>query len=201
VVACLQHAGYEPFPIRASVLRSDDCCALILIEPRERDWTLALDCDLPVVLLCDAELTYGERAALVLRGADALVTIDQSVEDFLNAVDTVVSGGSVFDPIVARTVARTVRRNDDRVEHPVLTQRETVIIDAIARGQSVKETARQLDLSVRSVHLAQRRLFERIGARNRAHALSLVYSPHGGSPAVVHDVSGGTGEVGQWRSR
>ena len=122
VIACLQNVGYQAFTVRASELQPEDCRALVLIEPRERDWELARDCDLPVVLLCDTRLKDGERAALVLRGADALVSIDASLDDLVDAVRTVLSGGSVFDPFVARAVARTVRRSEDRDQHTAFTQ-------------------------------------------------------------------------------
>jgi DNA-binding CsgD family transcriptional regulator len=198
VIACLRDAGYDAYAVCASALQSGECCALVLLEPRERDWQGVHDCDLPVVLLCASPLTHGERAAAVLRGADALVSIDASLEDLVDAVRTVASGGSVFDPLVARTVARTIRRNNQTGSE--FTQRELAIIEAIKQGHSVKETARRLDLSVRTVHAAQRSLFERIGAKNRAHALSLVYSPYGEAPGVARVSHPRSGEARQTRS-
>jgi len=53
-----------------------------------------------------------------------------------------------------------------------LTPRERDILDSIALGHSVSETARALGIAVKTVQSQQRQLFAKLGARNRPGALA-----------------------------
>jgi DNA-binding NarL/FixJ family response regulator len=135
-------------------------------------------------------LSNAECAEYVLKGADAFVSVDASIEELIATVLTVASGGSVLQPAVARTVAIAGRQRSSGAPEAGFTLRERQLIESMQAGHSVKETARLLGLSVRTVHEAQRRLFANIGARNRAHALSLIHAS-GGVPVLI------AGEVGE----
>jgi DNA-binding NarL/FixJ family response regulator len=80
------------------------------------------------------------------------------------------------------------------------TQRELTIVEAMQRGQSAKEVAQALGLSVRTVHVAQRRLFEKIGARNRAHALTLIHDAQSERTIVDGPFIGWSGDSALTRS-
>lgn len=53
-----------------------------------------------------------------------------------------------------------------------LTRREREILDSIARGDSVRQTARSLGIAVKTVQCEQRQLFTKLRARNRPDALT-----------------------------
>ena len=55
---------------------------------------------------------------------------------------------------------------------PSLTPREIDILASIDRGEVVKQTARQLGISEKTVQNIQSRLFRKLGARNRAQAVA-----------------------------
>jgi len=54
----------------------------------------------------------------------------------------------------------------------VLTTREGEILSSIARGDTVRQTARTLGIAEKTVENTQARLFRKLGARNRAGALA-----------------------------
>jgi DNA-binding NarL/FixJ family response regulator len=53
-----------------------------------------------------------------------------------------------------------------------LTQRERDILDSIARGESVRQTAQSLGIAIKTVQCEQRQLFTKLRARNRPEALA-----------------------------
>ncbi|TCO57022.1 DNA-binding NarL/FixJ family response regulator [Actinocrispum wychmicini] len=61
-------------------------------------------------------------------------------------------------------------RNGDTPQN--LTRRERDILDSIARGESVRQTAQALGIAVKTVQSEQRQLFSKLGARNRPQALT-----------------------------
>lgn len=53
-----------------------------------------------------------------------------------------------------------------------LTRREREILDSIARGDSVRQTAQSLGIAIKTVQCEQRQLFTKLHARNRPDALT-----------------------------
>jgi DNA-binding NarL/FixJ family response regulator len=62
----------------------------------------------------------------------------------------------------------------DGGELPELTARESDILQSVARGDSIRQTARALGISPKTVENTQTRLFRKLGVRNRAEAFALV---------------------------
>lgn len=186
VTACLRACDYEVFPVRASALRPGECDVLVLLEPRARDWVVARECGVGVVVVHREHLSDAACAELVLRGADAFVLLDASIEDLSEAVATVAAGGSMLRSRVARSVAMVSRHGTQPMGRFSLRERQ--VIEAAQARLSVKETARLLGVSVRTVHETQRTLFAKLGARNRAHALTLIHAV-GGAQALIGEES------------
>ncbi|MFI5896142.1 LuxR family transcriptional regulator [Actinoplanes sp. NPDC051513] len=59
---------------------------------------------------------------------------------------------------------------------PELTVREADILRSIARGDTVRQTARSLGIAEKTVENTQARLFRKLGARNRAGALATAHA-------------------------
>jgi DNA-binding CsgD family transcriptional regulator len=55
---------------------------------------------------------------------------------------------------------------------PKLTARECDILGCIARGHTIRQTARTLGIAAKTVENTQARLFRKLGVRNRMEALS-----------------------------
>jgi len=58
-----------------------------------------------------------------------------------------------------------------------LTRRERAVLERIALGASNKEAGRQLGISPRTVEVHRARIMEKLGARNTADLVRIVYSP------------------------
>jgi two-component system nitrate/nitrite response regulator NarL len=54
-----------------------------------------------------------------------------------------------------------------------LTVRETEVLEGIARGQSNAEIARELYLTIDTIKTHACRLYRKLGARDRAHAVAI----------------------------
>jgi DNA-binding CsgD family transcriptional regulator len=59
-------------------------------------------------------------------------------------------------------------------ELPVLTARESDILLSVARGDSIRQTARALGISPKTVENIQTGLFRKLGVRNRTEAFTVV---------------------------
>jgi DNA-binding CsgD family transcriptional regulator len=55
---------------------------------------------------------------------------------------------------------------------PALTAREFDILCCIARGHTIRQTARTLGIAAKTVENTQARLFRKLGVRNRMEALT-----------------------------
>jgi DNA-binding NarL/FixJ family response regulator len=66
-----------------------------------------------------------------------------------------------------------VRRPEDRAVPPALSERELQVLGGMSRGRSNAEIGRELYLSEDTVKTHARRLFRKLGAADRAHAVAL----------------------------
>ena len=56
---------------------------------------------------------------------------------------------------------------------PELTSRESDILQSLAGGHSIRQTARALGIAPKTVENVQTRLFRKLGVRNRSGALTV----------------------------
>lgn len=143
---------------------------LVLVEPEPEHWAAAGDLKLPIVLVLGDEAADAEVVEAVLAGADAVVDADTAADVVVRAVEEVSHGGSLLSPKHARIVAQLARSAAARPK-VVLSRRECEIVASIAAGKAVKQTARDLGISAKTVENLQGRLFRKLGARNRAQAV------------------------------
>jgi DNA-binding NarL/FixJ family response regulator len=143
----------------------------VLVEPLAEHWAEVQGRGLPIVLVTDEEVGDDAVVDAALAGADAVLHCDSSQASVIDALDAVRRGGSLFAPATARVLAGLARAAAAR---PVvaLSRREAEILDSIARGHAVKQTARELCISAKTVENLQGRLFRKLGVRNRAQAVA-----------------------------
>jgi two-component system nitrate/nitrite response regulator NarL len=147
----------------------------ILLEPAARDRLSAEDYDAPIVLVHSAALFPAQLADLLLRGVSAVLAAERVPEDLL-AILAVAARGyvTVETGDVRRLLSR--RGADEGAGLPELTPREMEILRSIARGHTVRQTARALGIATKTVENTQARLFRKLDARNRAGALSVAHA-------------------------
>jgi DNA-binding NarL/FixJ family response regulator len=107
-------------------------------------------------------------------GATGYVLKSASSEELLRAVRAVAGGGGFLQaevtmPLLKR-LAREAKVADDS---SALSNREMHILESLAAGKSNKMIARDLSLSEDTVKSHLRRVYEKIGAADRAHAVAI----------------------------
>jgi DNA-binding NarL/FixJ family response regulator len=151
--------------------------AAVLVDPTPDDWRLPATLGAPTVVVHSVEPDLTATVDALLRGAHALVAGEDVGAD-LAAVLSLVSHG-YFAMNAARVGALTdwmrVRFAEGFSEVPELTARERDILASIARGHTVRQTARALGIAAKTVENTQARLFRKLGAHNRAGALTIAY--------------------------
>lgn len=162
---------------------------LVLVSPGDGDWEIVRLAARPAVLISEADLGADERLTATLLGADAVVFTDTSPVELAAAVAAVRRGETLLDPVAVRHLAGAARTARVAAANRLsLTPREAAILASVERGESVKQTARTLGIANKTVENLQGRMFRKLGARNRAHAVTIAHrlgllddSPAGGA--------------------
>ncbi len=149
----------------------------LLVDPEPEDWRILETFGIPVVLIRSDEPDQNVMAEGVLRGANAIVAGRRVREELMHVLTLVAGGYMTVSANQARAFIRALCHRSLQPEPDVteLTPRESDILHSIARGHSVRQTARALGISVKTVENTQARLFRKLGVRNRAGALAVAH--------------------------
>ncbi len=150
----------------------------VLVDPEPEDWQAVGDLGLRAVLVPPEQPEQSDLAEAVIRGVDAVVPAQDVAHQLLPAFSAVREGYLMLNAAQGRSLidAAFTRLSENRSLWPVeLTPRERDILLSIDCGHSVRQTARQLGISARTVENHQSRLFRKLGVRNRAEALAVAH--------------------------
>lgn len=117
--------------------------------------------------------TFGtsvDVARAIAAGASGAIMKDASMEDQLNAIRTVASGGKVLSPEIEKAVQEEPL--------PEFTERQQIILESIARGLTNKDIANMLDISSDAVKQHFAAICAKLGAANRAEAVNVAHRKH-----------------------
>jgi DNA-binding NarL/FixJ family response regulator len=98
-------------------------------------------------------------------GARGYVLKDAPGKDIVLAIETVMGGGIYYSAALARQLASPAAPSDQ------LTAREHEVLKHIAAGQSNKQIARELDLSVRTVETHRLNIKRKLGIEGQAELI------------------------------
>jgi two-component system, NarL family, nitrate/nitrite response regulator NarL len=106
-------------------------------------------------------------------GVAGFIPKDQSVDQIADALDAIAAGGAVFDTGLHRGVAT---RRGQRSTHLLdrLTPREREILARIVDGQSTKQMARAMSITIGTVSMYARNVITKLGVHSRLQAAALV---------------------------
>ena len=111
----------------------------------------------------------GEVARLaMLAGAAGFVARNVPVDKLLDTCLAVAAGQMVFPFLDVREL-----QTDPFAQ---LTRRERALLDALSKGLSNKDLARDFEISANTVKFHLSNLFEKLGVKNRAQAIAFYYS-------------------------
>lgn len=105
---------------------------------------------------------------LVKAGADGFLLKDSAGEELLTAVREIHAGNGYFGAHASRVLADQYRHPTAAAGDPygALTPREREVFHLIVEGQSTKEVARALEISVKTAENHRSRVLEKLDVRN-----------------------------------
>jgi DNA-binding NarL/FixJ family response regulator len=120
---------------------------------------------------------YGDRALLTEAldaGVRGFVLKEAPMDDLLRAVQSVASGGTYVDPVLAGTLAASSIGN----KLPELTQRERDVLRLLADGLANEEIGKRLYISAETVRTHVRKAMDKLDADTRTQAVARALRDH-----------------------
>lgn len=140
--------------------------------PAEQGWQLARDLrdrypEMGIVILtansCDDLLFRALES-----GASAFVSKSAPIQEVVSAIRHAAVAASAFS---ASGLAQAMRRRRESAERTLLSPREQQVLVLLRDGLSVPEVANQIYVSLSTAKTYVARLYDKLGANNRAQAL------------------------------
>jgi DNA-binding NarL/FixJ family response regulator len=131
-------------------------------------------------LLVSQPLDTARLLSLVELGISGFVDSDHAAITLADAVLVLAAGGAVLPPDVVAIIAtdwRRVRRGGaGETPGPELTPREREVLGAMSDGLSAKAVSHHLGISVKTVENHKTRIFEKLGVKSQAQAVSMMFA-------------------------
>jgi len=122
-----------------------------------------------LVLSVYAEEQYAVRA--LKAGADGYLTKGSASDQLLTVVRRIAGGRRYVSEALAERLADAIQPGADTPPHERLSDREFLVMRAIAAGQTVGGIARDLNLSVKTISTHRARLLQKMGLRTNAEIM------------------------------
>jgi len=122
---------------------------------------------LPVLMLSMyPEEQYAVRA--LRSGASGYLTKESAPDELISAIRKVCGGGRYVSVSLAENIAFTIDRKTVQAPHESLSDREYQIMCMIASGKAVKDIARELSLSVKTISTYRSRILKKMTMNTNA---------------------------------
>ncbi|HSU52116.1 MAG TPA: response regulator transcription factor [Segetibacter sp.] len=131
---------------------------------------------LPVLILSmHAEEQYAIR--VLKAGASGYLNKEVAPAQLIKAISQILSGKKYITPEVAEAMASHLMREDTKLPHHYLSNREFEVMKFLASGKSISEISEILMLSISSISTYKARIFSKMEVSNTA-ALTLYSLKH-----------------------
>ena len=125
---------------------------------------------IPVLILSmHSEEQYARRAFKA--GAAGYTTKDSPRAELVKAVNRVIEGGRYVSPAMAEKLIVDIERGSDKPVHETLSDREFQVMRMMASGQTVKEIAAELALSVKTISTYRARILDKMNLHTNAELI------------------------------
>ncbi len=124
------------------------------------------------VILFTVDESRASIAEAIQAGVSGYLLKDVGVDELVNAARLALEGKAVIHPTLTQAFIEEVRLVERKPEAP-LSRREIEILQRVAYGATTKEVADKLGISPHTVKTHLERIFEKLGANDRAQAVAI----------------------------
>ena len=124
------------------------------------------------VILFTVEESRAALADAMRAGVSGYLLKDVSADELVQAAKLAMEGKAVIHPTLTRAFIEEAQYVDHRTDTP-LSRRESQILQKVAYGATTKEVAHDLGISPHTVKTHLERIFEKLGANDRAQAVAI----------------------------
>jgi len=117
--------------------------------------------------------------AAMAAGAEGYLLKESDSQRIVDAIHTVLGGGTVFDPVATREAIKDLRSGGGVNPLEALTVQERRVLAEVARGRTDKEVAVALGLTAKTARNYLDRIFTKLNVHTRTEA-ALLYTQFGG---------------------
>jgi DNA-binding NarL/FixJ family response regulator len=166
--------------LRPDVIVMDIAMPLLNGLEATRQILEALPASRVLILTAHSDEEYVDRVTAL--GAVGYVLKQSSLEDLATAIRTARAGRPWFSPSIspsrhARPGKTSAAPNEPPTPRPVLTSRETEVLQLVAEGKANKQTAAQLGISIKTVEKHRQSLMAKLDIHDVAgltrHAIAV----------------------------
>jgi DNA-binding NarL/FixJ family response regulator len=126
------------------------------------------------VILITIDESRGAIAEAIQAGVSGYLLKDASPDSLVDAAKNAVEGNAVIHPQLTKTFIEEVRMSDsDAPRAAPLSKREREILQKVADGSTTRQVATELGISPHTVKTHLERIFEKLGANDRAQAVAI----------------------------
>ncbi|HYT30581.1 MAG TPA: response regulator transcription factor [Actinomycetota bacterium] len=125
------------------------------------------------VILFTVEESRAAIAEAIQAGVSGYLLKDVSPADLVRAARMAIDGKAVIHPALTRAFMDEVKFTPSSRNDTSLSRREIEILQGIASGSATKELARDLGISAHTVKTHLERIFDKLGANDRAQAVAI----------------------------
>ena len=112
-------------------------------------------------------------SAAMRAGVSGYMLKDSTAEEIVDALRTVMEGKAILHPKVTQVFMEEARLASKTAAAPALSPREIEVLQKVAHGATTKNVAEELGLSPHTVKTHLERIFEKLGANDRAGAVAI----------------------------
>jgi two-component system response regulator DegU len=124
------------------------------------------------VILFTVDESRASIADAIRAGVSGYLLKDVGADELVSAARLAVEGKAVIHPALTRAFIEEVEQAEQRTP-TALSKRESEILQKVAYGATTKEVARDLGISPHTVKTHLERIFEKLGAGDRAQAVAI----------------------------
>ncbi|HEX6399228.1 MAG TPA: response regulator transcription factor [Actinomycetota bacterium] len=126
------------------------------------------------VILITIDESRGAISDAIQAGVSGYLLKDASPEELVNAARNAVEGNAVIHPQLTKTFIEEVHLAETEGGRTMpLSKREREILQKVADGSTTRQVATDLGISPHTVKTHLERIFEKLGANDRAQAVAI----------------------------